>query len=227
MSKKVLILNGSPRKTSDTMQLTRAFLKGMDASGEFETEIINIIEKNVKPCLGCFGCWHTDAGECLQRDDDMNEILAKYKEADIIIWSFPLYFYSLPSHIKAVLDRTLPLMRWEMTMESGKMIHLPLVDMTGKKFLVLCGYGFAGWEGNLTAVRAQCENSFPDPITVCVPETPLMHVEPAKPLAEMLLKKFEAAGREFATSCKLSEETIQSLETPMLPVEVYLKQANG
>ena len=59
---KVLVLNGSPKTVSDTMQLTNSFLEGMNTAGDNEVEIIRVIEKQIKPCRGCFGCWKNGDG---------------------------------------------------------------------------------------------------------------------------------------------------------------------
>lgn len=101
----VLVLNGSPKEKSDTMILTRAFLKGLEKTGNHNIKIIDVIKKNIAPCRGCFGCWQIQNGQCVIKDDQ-NEILQLYPKADLIIWSFPLYCYGMPSHLKAVLDRT-------------------------------------------------------------------------------------------------------------------------
>ena len=53
---KVLVLNGSPKKKSDTFRLTEAFLKGLNRREQHEVHVINVIEKNIAPCRGCFGC---------------------------------------------------------------------------------------------------------------------------------------------------------------------------
>lgn len=42
-----------------------------------------------------------------------------------------------------------------------------------------------------------------------------------------LIADFEKAGIEYAKSNQLSKETIQILETPMIPKEVYLDIVNG
>ena len=104
---KVLVLNGSPKKQSDTFRMTERFLKGLNAAGEHEVTVVNVIEKAIAPCKGCFGCWQQGEGHCLI-GDDQNGILDLYRAADLIIWSFPLYCYGMPSHLKAVLDRTIP-----------------------------------------------------------------------------------------------------------------------
>ena len=110
----VLVLNGSPKQKSDTMVMTRAFLDGLAAAADCYVHVVDVINKIIKPCRGCFGCWQVGHGQCLQKDD-LNEILCEFIWADLIVWSFPLYTYSMPSHLKAVLDRTLPLTKMRMT----------------------------------------------------------------------------------------------------------------
>ena len=95
---KVLVLNGSPKKKSDTFRLTEAFLRGMNKKKKHEVHVIHVIEKNIAPCRGCFGCWQKMDGHCVIQDDQ-NEILDLYRTADVIIWSFPLYCYAMPSHL--------------------------------------------------------------------------------------------------------------------------------
>ena len=69
-------------------------------------------------------------GHCVIQDDQ-NEILDLYVKADVIIWSFPLYCYSMPSHLKTVLDRTIPLVKKGMVEESnGTIHHEALVDFS-------------------------------------------------------------------------------------------------
>ena len=55
---RILVLNGSPKKKSDTFRLTDAFLKGLNRVGEHEVYIVNVIDKKIAPCHGCFG-WKT------------------------------------------------------------------------------------------------------------------------------------------------------------------------
>ena len=77
---RVLVLNGSPKKRSDTYRLTDAFLKGLNKEQNHEVEVINVIEKNIAPCQGCFGCWQKQDGHCVI-PDDQNAILDLYVKA--------------------------------------------------------------------------------------------------------------------------------------------------
>ena len=224
---KILVLNGSPKKKSDTFRMTEAFLKGMNRDGQHETHIVNVIERKIAPCRGCFGCWQRGDGHCVIADDQ-NEILDLYRAADVIIWSFPLYCYGMPSHLKAVLDRTIPLVKMNMEQQpDGTVRHEALVDFSGIHTLVICGCGFPHWEGNFDSLRKMCEVCFGDPDIVCVPETPLLNVPQAAPVAEPLLERFQKAGEEYAAALRLSKETVAALETPMIPAEDYIRSVNG
>lgn len=224
---KILVLNGSPKEKSDTFRLTEAFLKGMNREDRHEVRIIDVIEKKIAPCRGCFGCWQRGDGHCVI-DDDQNIILDAYRSADVIIWSFPLYCYGMPSHLKAVLDRTIPLLRMKMVREpDGTVRHEGLVDFSKIHTLVICGCGFPHWEGNFDSLKLLCKNCFGEPVMVCVPETPLLNVPQAAIVADPLLEKFQRAGEEYAAALRLSPETVAALETPMIPAEEYIRNVNG
>ena len=107
MSKKVLILSGSPRKGGNSDILCDEFLRGAQESGN-QVEKIRVAAKKVAPCAACYYC-RDHGGECA-RKDDMAEILQKMIDADVIVLASPVYFYSIDAQLKAVIDRTLA--RW-------------------------------------------------------------------------------------------------------------------
>lgn len=224
---KILVLNGSPKKKSDTFRLTDAFLKGLNRGGEHEVHIVNVIDKKIAPCRGCFGCWQREDGHCVI-PDDQNAILDVYGEADVIIWSFPLYCYGMPSHLKAVLDRTIPLVKMKMVQQpDGTVRHEALVDFSRIHTVVICGCGFPHWEGNFDGLKHMCKTCFGNPEMICVPETPLLNVPAAAIVADPLLVRFEEAGAEYAANLRLSSETVATLETPMISAEEYIRNVNG
>lgn len=106
---KVLVLNGSPKgKNSNTMILTKYFIDGLNYFADNDVKIIEVNERKIKHCLGCFACWKKPPFLCVI-NDDMQNILKFMVESELIIWSFPLYHYSVPSKMKALIDRTLPI----------------------------------------------------------------------------------------------------------------------
>lgn len=104
MSKKVLILSGTPRAKGNSEILCEEFLRGVKDSGN-DGEMIRISSKKINYCTGCEVCAKTK--KCFQQDN-MNEILLKMTRADVIVLATPVYFYSMNGQMKALIDRTLP-----------------------------------------------------------------------------------------------------------------------
>lgn len=107
MRKKVLILSGSPRKGGNSDTLCEQFKKGAENAGH-NVEKIFVATKNVAPCMACYYCSKHN-GECAIKDD-MKDILDKMLNADVLVLSSPVYFYSISAQLKAVIDRTVA--RW-------------------------------------------------------------------------------------------------------------------
>ena len=107
MSKKVLILSGSPRKGGNSDLLCDEFLRGAQEAGH-EVEKIRVAEKKVAPCSACYYCSNHN-GACVHKDD-MADILQKMIDADVLVLASPVYFYSIDAQLKAVIDRTVA--RW-------------------------------------------------------------------------------------------------------------------
>ena len=102
---KVLILNGSPKgDKSNTYRLTSAFLDGLRQTQPVEAETIETGKLHLLPCRGCFACWSRTPGKCVLQDD-MAGVIEKILAADVLIWSFPLYYFSIPGQLKLLIDR--------------------------------------------------------------------------------------------------------------------------
>lgn len=106
MSKKVLILSGSPRKDGNSDMLCNEFMRGAIESGN-AVEKIRVAEKKIGFCTGCYACRNT--GVCAIKDD-MAEVMQKLIDADVIVLASPVYFYSIDAQLKALIDRTV--CRW-------------------------------------------------------------------------------------------------------------------
>ncbi|MBQ7496547.1 MAG: flavodoxin family protein [Selenomonas sp.] len=106
MSKKVLILSGSPRKNGNSDFLCEKFMEGAQTAGH-EVEKIFVSSKKIGFCRACYACRGT--GKCFQQDD-MKEILASILAADVLVMASPVYFYAINGQMKTLIDRTLP--RW-------------------------------------------------------------------------------------------------------------------
>lgn len=225
---KVLVLNGSPKEKSNTMLLTTAFVNGLNAEKQHEIKTVAVMEKNIKYCQGCLSCWFRQDGHCVIQDD-MNELLDEMAVSDVIIWSFPLYYHGIPAPLKVVLDRTNPFLKIDMRMDGDKVVHDKVVDLSAKKNVVITGCGFPYYPDNFAPLKLQMENILGAPTMVCVYETTLLTipVPTLDSLKSNLLTLFTKAGKEFSKEGGISEATLQMLEKPMLPNDVYINMINN
>lgn len=100
----VLGLQGSPRKKGNTTFLLNVFMEEMKNRGA-ETEIINVCDKFIKPCIGCANCERK--GVCAIKDDDMpGEIYGQLRRADVVVLATPIYFYNATAQMKLLIDRS-------------------------------------------------------------------------------------------------------------------------
>ena len=97
----VLGLMGSPRREGNTEILMDEVLKGAQSKGA-ETEKLIMSAYSIKPCIEIYGCRKT--GRCVIKDD-FDRILDAILNADVLILGSPIFFYGLPSHTKAFVDR--------------------------------------------------------------------------------------------------------------------------
>ncbi|UCC33435.1 MAG: flavodoxin family protein, partial [Candidatus Bathyarchaeota archaeon] len=72
-----------------------------------DTELVHLMELNIKQCAGC-SSFCEEKGEC-NIQDDMQELYPKLKKADGIIIGTPTYFWNVTGLVKAFIDRSLPL----------------------------------------------------------------------------------------------------------------------
>ena len=99
--KKVLIISSSMRKNSNSMLLAKEFERGAIDAGN-QTEFVSLSDKNIAFCKGCLACQRTQ--KCAI-DDDANAITEKMKNADVIVFATPVYYYGMSGQLKTMLDR--------------------------------------------------------------------------------------------------------------------------
>ncbi len=103
MAKKVVILNGSPRKNGNTSALVKAFTQGAESAGHTVTEFF-LGGMDIHGCKGCFGGHSSRECPCVQQDD-MNKIYPAVKDSDVVVLSSPLYYWTMSGQIRTALDR--------------------------------------------------------------------------------------------------------------------------
>lgn len=99
---KIVILTGSPRKNGNSFAMTDAFIAAAEAKGHAVTRY-DCAPMTFNGCHACETCYKT--GNPCSFDDDFNKMAPAILEADAIVFSTPLYWYSFPSQLKAAIDK--------------------------------------------------------------------------------------------------------------------------
>ena len=102
MSKKIVVITGSPRKNGNSFAMTDAFIQAAEAKGHSITRF-DAANMNVGGCHACETCYKT--GKACSFDDDFNTIAPAILEADVVVFTMPVYWYSIPSQIRSIIDK--------------------------------------------------------------------------------------------------------------------------
>lgn len=102
MRKKIVVLTGSARKGGNSNRMAQAFAEAAAVKGH-EVKVIDTTKLKLNFCHGCETCYKT--GKPCSFDDDFNTIAGDILSADGLVFAAPLYWYSVPSQIKAVVDK--------------------------------------------------------------------------------------------------------------------------
>jgi multimeric flavodoxin WrbA len=113
MSKKILILSGSPKKNGNTAMLVKWFSEGCRAKGA-QIKIVNtaFLKYKSSGCTSCRLCQKREKYECAI-DDEARPVLARMAEVDVIVMATPLYFFSASAQLKHIIDRMFSLYKWD------------------------------------------------------------------------------------------------------------------
>lgn len=99
----VVAIFGSPRVKGNSAQLANRFLARAEVLGaEVQRFVLN--KMNFKGCQGCDVC-KTKLDRCVL-EDDLTKVLDAVRPADLVVIATPVYFFDVPSQLKAFIDRT-------------------------------------------------------------------------------------------------------------------------
>jgi multimeric flavodoxin WrbA len=112
---KVLLLNGSPRPNGCTARALREMEKVFVAEG-VEVEFITVGNKDIRGCIACGSCHRK--GECVF-DDLVNEVAAKFEEADGVVFGSPVYYAHANGTMLCFLDRLFYSSHFDKSMKVG------------------------------------------------------------------------------------------------------------
>ena len=234
---KILLINGSPKgKRSNSLKLAYSFIEGFKNGCTDDEESISIDElhvasMNIAACKGCFACWQKTPGICCIKDD-MQKVIGKLIDADLILWSFPLYYFNVPGILKNLIDRQLPMSLPFMSSKQngyGSGSHDSRYDMEDKRHVLISTCGFYSAVGNYDSVLRMFDHFLGkgNYTTIFCGQGELFRVKELSARTDEYLSTVKCAGSEYAMTGTISEETDAILHTLLYSRDVFEKMADA
>ena len=228
---KITAFNGSPRgEKGNTHFMVKEFLAGAEETGA-EVENIFLVKKNIKHCLGYFNCWVKTPGKCVI-DDDMEELLSKFTDSDIVIFATPLYVDNVTGIMKNFMDRLIPILdpHFEKD-EKGEIRHQKRYEKY-PQVVVISNCGFPE-QSHFQVLRLLFKRLARNMHSKVIAEIYRGGGEIfrqksliLKPFIYNYKKLLRKAGKEIVTNLKISEQTMEKLERPIIPYSQYIEGGN-
>lgn len=98
---KILVLNGSPRPSGNTVRLVERFKRGAESVGH-DVSVLQVGTMNIRGCVGCEFCHTHD--QCAIKDD-MQKVYDAFQDAEIIVFACGVYYWSFTPQLQAVISR--------------------------------------------------------------------------------------------------------------------------
>lgn len=159
----------------------------------------------------------------------MEGFIEQYIKADLIVWSFPLYYFGMPSKIKAFLDRMLPMNLPYMDMnEDGTSGHPSRYDLSHQRYVLISTCGFYATKNNYDALFKEFEIMFGDKLTkIICPEGELINVPQLEGRISEYLVYVKQAGEEFSEQGSFTVDTQKKLSELLYPPNAFVEMANA
>jgi putative sterol carrier protein len=218
---KILTVNSSPRTgvNSSTELLLNHLVQGMREAGA-EVCTVNLREKTIRPCLGCFMCWTKTPGRCVQMDDMSNDLLPELLASDLIVYATPLYYHTMNAVMSIFRERMLPISLPFIQKRDGKRAFLLRHKLSPAVWLSVCALPE---KSEFDALSTFLNNTrHPDvPIVAEIYRTSseaMRHPVFKKTLGD-ILEATAKAGGELVRSMKISPVTLERITQPLMDPE--------
>ena len=218
---KVLAINGSPHTgEGNTAMILNPFLEGMKEAGA-DMDLFYTRKLKIGPCNGDMSCWFVNPGTCGQKDD-MQMLLPKFKEADVIVWASPVYYAGVTGPLKNLMDRQLPLhIEGELGSKRQKIV---LVSTCGAWEVSM----FDPLLQQMKALYSRPEGSsdFAGALLRPMAEGMKEMIKAGETgLVKGVFRAAKDAGRQLAKEGKISEELQKEVAKELMPRDAYYKAA--
>lgn len=226
---KVIAINSSPRPDgqSKTEMMLGHLVDGMKEAGA-TVETINLREKNLKNCIGCFTCWTKTPGKCVHKDDMSNEIYPKWLEADLAVYATPLYYHTMNGAMSNLRERTLPAVQPFLEIGDDGLTYHPLRHkVPDSVWLSVCGFPELSEFDALSEFLNRTNHKDVKHIAeIYRPSAEMMTIKFVKNIADEIIEATKMAGHEIVESSKVSKDTLNRISQPLMSTDIFAKVGN-
>lgn len=231
---KITAFNGSPKgERSNTEVMVSAFLEGAIKAGA-QVENIYLADKKINYCQGCLKC--ASSGGVCTIQDDMQDLLLKYMESDIVVIATPLTLDNISGMTKVFLDRLYCIgdmkLEKDENGESRRARSRRFENRTLARIVVIANGGYPERSNfqviELFMKRAARNYNMEIIAEVYKPQGLLLtsKIKRLQPKIEYYKKILNKAGQEIVMNLSISCETKKLLEEDFLPIDEYIHLIN-
>jgi putative sterol carrier protein len=218
---KILTINSSPRTGagSSTEILLNHLIRGMREAGA-EVCTVNLREKTIRPCRGCFTCWVKTPGRCIQMDDITNELLPKLLASDLIVYATPLYYKTMNAVMSIFRERMLPLSQPFVEKRDRKRVFLLRHKLPPTVWLSVCALPEKSEFDSLSSfLRSTCHPDVRNVAEIYRTSSEAMRHPVFKKTLRDILEATAQAGEELVRFMKISLVTMERITQPIMDPE--------
>ena len=105
--KKIIIIDGGPRKNMNTAKLLQRFAEGAKSAGnDIEVKTVRLYDLDYKGCMSCMACkLKGKASNICRFKDALTPVLEEIAQADGLVLGSPIYFGDVTGQMRAFLER--------------------------------------------------------------------------------------------------------------------------
>ena len=107
MTKKIMIIDGGPRKNFNTASMLQKFAEGaLSVGNAIEVKTVRLYDLDYKGCMSCMACKiKGKASNVCKFKDTLTPILEEIAQADGLVLGSPIYFGQITGQMQAFLER--------------------------------------------------------------------------------------------------------------------------
>ncbi len=230
---KISLFNSSPwGKEGHTYIMAQEFLFGAHQAGA-KVQNIQLVEKEIKPCIGCWSCFYKTPGKCIFKDD-MESLIHRFLGSDVVVFVTPLYMDNVTTLMKTFTDRLMPILEPHCRKDPNGQYRRGMRFEKCPRFVVISGCAMPE-QGQFDVLRLFFRRFARTMHTEVIgeiyrTEAGFLYLSSIDKRFAQITKEYQqllrTAGEEFVATGRISKQMTQRLGAPLIGADEYIEYAN-